>query len=426
MNMLDSIEINVKNIKDTFLELASIDAPSYGERETADVLKGKLEALGFEVTEVPPVSACSGKEAACSGKEAAQAQTFSEKNETCCNAGEYAGNIYAFLKGDLPGPPILFSAHMDTVEPSRGKKPQLVNNDMIVSDGSTVLGADDICGIVEILEAVRALKASGISHRDIEVLFTFAEEVFSRGAAVMDYSMIRSKQAYVLDMSGEVGSAANQAPTLIQFEVTVKGKSSHAGFAPENGINAIAALCSGIADIKQGRIDDQAARGVSGFQKGTLNIGTIEGGRASNIVSEHARCKGEIRSLDHETALGMLRDAEKTFNSAAEAYGASATVEHEVCIKAYETPKSSRAVMDFKLACSMLGLPGKVKSTYGGSDNNNFAQHGIEGVVLSCGVYKGHTTEEYTLVREMIKGAVLTAQLACMEDAEAEACKRKQ
>ena len=86
--------INEKRIVEEFRELVAIDSPSYGERAMADRLKEKLAALGFTVAEDDAGAHYKGN----------------------------AGNLYGLLKGTPPGEPLLFSSHMDTVEPSCGKK----------------------------------------------------------------------------------------------------------------------------------------------------------------------------------------------------------------------------------------------------------------------------------------------------------------
>ncbi len=91
---------------------------------------------------------------------------------------------------------------MDTVEPGLGKHAVFHENGKITSSGDTILGADDVCGLVEILEAVRILKEKQIPHRDIEVVFPIAEEVFIRGTDQLDFTKLRAKEAYVLDLSG--------------------------------------------------------------------------------------------------------------------------------------------------------------------------------------------------------------------------------
>jgi tripeptide aminopeptidase len=124
---------------------------------------------------------------------------------------------------------------MDTVEPGSNKKAVVQDDHTITSDGTTVLGADDVSGIVSILEAARVLKKKKIPHRSIEILFTFAEEVYIKGSGVFDYSVVKAKEAYVLDLDGPVGTAAYKAPTLVAFTAEIIGKAAHAGFARNRG-----------------------------------------------------------------------------------------------------------------------------------------------------------------------------------------------
>ena len=74
--------------------------------------------------------------------------------------------------------------------------------------GCSVFGSSRLGGAVEILGGIRRVLASGKPHRDIEVLFPIAEEVYTKGSRVFDFSRIRAKEAYVLDLSGPVGTAA--------------------------------------------------------------------------------------------------------------------------------------------------------------------------------------------------------------------------
>ena len=83
-----------------------------------------------------------------------------------------------------------------------------------------------MAGLVEILEGIRSVKEAGVPHRDIEILFTIAEELYIKGSSVFDFSKVRAKEAYVLDISGPVGSAAYKAPSLISYQVVVTGKAS--------------------------------------------------------------------------------------------------------------------------------------------------------------------------------------------------------
>lgn len=361
-------------ILDLFTELVSLDSLSFGERAVADVLIRELEALGFEVSE----------------------------DDTGACLGSDTGNLYARLKGTNPAKmPVLLSAHMDTVVPGIGKKACIdFDKGIITSGGDTVLGADDVAGLVGILEGTRLAVQSG-DYGDIEVLFTVAEEVYGKGSKAFDYSRIQAETAFVVDMSGPVGKAAKAAPSIIAFEFEITGKSAHSGFAPQDGINAIAAAAGIIADTRQGLIEEGL----------TLNIGTINGGTASNIVPDSCRCTGEVRGCDHDAACLAVKQLAERIDEKCAAAGAEYTFSSEVMIRAYETAETDRSCAVFKRACSNLGLTGELVSTKGGSDNNIFAEHGIRGIVLSCGMENTHTVNEFIRIAEMEKGAELVAEI---------------
>ena len=367
--------MNKERITDLFTGLVEVDSLSRGERRMADILTAKLKELGFEVTE----------------------DNAGEK------FGSDTGNLYAFLKGTDPGKkPVLFSAHMDTVVPGIGKK-ALIDRDTgkITSEGDTILGADDAAGIAQILEAVRSVQERGEAYGDIEVLFTVAEEVYTIGASEFDYSRIKSPAAYVIDLSGSIGTAAVAAPSIIAFEFTVNGRPAHAGFDPGAGINAIAIVSDIIAETKQGLIADGL----------TLNIGTIHGGSVSNIVSETCTCTGEVRGNDHEAACAALEDLQDRVRQKADEAGAKYLFSYKVMIKAYRTDESSDVCKAFTSACRSLDIEPEFISTRGGSDNNVFAEHGIPGIVVGCGMENTHTTSEYIYLDDLYKGAELIEKI---------------
>ena len=366
-------EIHQERLLSDFLDLTTGSAESLDERRVAELLTEKLRDLGFSVTE----------------------------DDAGQNLGGNAGNLYGVLKGTLAGPPLLLSAHMDTVKPGCHKKPVLHENGTITSDGTTVLGADDAAGLAEILEGIRSVREAGIPHRDIEILFPVAEEIFIQGSNVFDFSRIQAKEAYVLDMSGPVGSAAVRAPSMFSFRVTVKGRASHAGFAPENGINAIAVAAQAIAAIPQGHVDPET----------TCNIGTITGGSAKNIVPEQCICTGEVRGFSHEKVLHCIEEIRNAFANAVQPHGASFVMETQEILRSYCVPEDAPVVTRFQRVCASLGFAGELRSTLGGSDNHNFVKAGISGIVLSCGMQRVHSTDESITVQELVRGSALVAGL---------------
>lgn len=142
---MKKITVKRERLVKEFCRLVSLDCESFHEREMADYLKKELMDLGLEVSE----------------------DDAGEKT------GGNAGNVYGLLPsnicGEDKGEPILFSAHMDTVKPGIGKKAVLMEDEVITSDGTTVLGADDLAGVAEILEMLRVIRGIVVANAMNEV-----------------------------------------------------------------------------------------------------------------------------------------------------------------------------------------------------------------------------------------------------------------
>lgn len=376
--------INKERMLKEFKYLVSIDSQSFGERRMADYLKNCLEDLGFAVREDD-------------AGERLKELFHTEMEQT-------TGNLYGFLKGMVPGEPLLLSAHMDTVKPGIGKKAVLHEDGRITSGGDTVLGADDLAGVVTILEALQTIREKNIPHPDIEVLFHVAEEVFSKGSRLFNYEILKSKQAYVFDMSGPVGSAAFAAPSILSIEICVRGKSSHAGFAPEKGIHAIKIAADAISEIQTGWVNGDT----------TVNIGTISGGTGKNVVPAECFVTGEVRSMDHEKAMRQAEQIRHIFERRAVLAGGQAEVTITEEVHAYRTKESDPVVQKFRQACKNAGVECNLRETFGGSDNNNYMLHDISGIVAACAMENVHSCQEYTTQEELAKSARLAVELIKM------------
>lgn len=374
--------INKNRLVSQFKKMVEFDSETYHEREIADYLTKELKELGFEVWE---------DDAGIKLKE--RITGYGSQSPT--------GNLYGFLKGTLNASPVLLSAHMDTVRPGIGKRAVEDENGVITSEGDTVLGADDLSGIAAILEAVRVAKEQNLPYSDIEVLFPVAEENYGKGSQLFDYSKVRSKQAYVFDLSGEIGLAATAAPTLISFEVKVKGRNAHAGFCPQLGINAIEIGAHAIAQLKQGWVDEET----------TVNIGKISGGKQTNIVSDECIALGEIRSLKDHRAMEELEKLKDIFEQTAARFQGSVEFWYEKQIEAYDIGEEEEVVTRFRNVCEEIGLKPETQYTLGGSDNNHFVRNGIRGIVVACGMNEVHTPKEYTTVNQLEKSAALALGL---------------
>lgn len=348
-----------------FCRLVSIDSPSFSEREMADYLTGVF----------------------------AENQITLEEDEAGSYYGGNSGNLYGYWKGTLEGDPILFSMHMDTVEPGKGKKAIVHEDGKITSDGTTVLGADDLAAIAGVIEAVRRITEQKTAHRDVEFLISIAEEQHLRGSQVFDFSRIKAKESYVLDKTGQIGSAAVAAPSLATFEAEVLGKAAHAGFAPEDGINAVLAASKAVCRIPLGHVGTEM----------TVNIGSIQSDFATNIVPPACTVKGEVRSFSHEAVLRQLKDIQNIFEEEAAVAGGSVKFQEDILFQAYVTPEDAAVVRRYEEVCHRIGIQPVLEKTLGGSDQNHLCANGIRGMVLASAMQQAHSGSEYTTVSDMEK-----------------------
>ena len=348
--------INRKRLLDEFFELIRIDSPTKNEREIADILKNRLENMGLEVTE----------------------------DSTGELIGGNCGNVFAYLKGNLPEvPTVLFSAHMDTVDPCLNIEPVL-HEGIITSAGPTILGADDKSGIAPILEALKTILENKVPHGDIQVIFSVAEEGGLNGAKNLDKALLKADFGFVLDCVGGPGEIILAAPGQDRINVTINGRSAHAGFAPEEGISSILVAAKAIANMPTGRIDEET----------TANIGTIQGGRATNIIADKVEIACEARSRDLEKLESQTSQMCIAFKRYAEEMGAMANLEVVRLYDPFTLMEKSQVAVIASQAAKSIELRATFGTTGGGSDANYYNRYGIPCVVLGTGMQKPHTTQE--------------------------------
>lgn len=356
--------INRERMLNEFIQLVQIDSLTRNERQMADTIKGKLQEMGIDYVE----------------------------DRAGDKIGGNTGNIICTVKGSKPVPAVLLMAHMDTVTPGIGKKP-VVEGGYIRSDGSTVLGGDDVAGIECILEAIRVLREDGIPHGDIQIAFTVAEEGGLFGSKNLDYSKIYAKYGFVLDSDGPIGSAAVKAPSQNKIYVDIKGKAAHAGICPEKGINAVQIASEAISGMKLGRIDFET----------TANIGVIKGGTETNIVCEKVEIKAEARSRNKQKLDEQTAHMKECFDKAVLKYGGSVEFRAELEYPSFDISRDSAIAGILGKAAKDAGLELQLVETGGGSDTNIINGKGIQAVDLSVGMDNVHSVEERILIDDLIK-----------------------
>lgn len=359
--------INRERLVDSFLQLVAIDSPSGDEEEIAAELERRLKALGVETSQ------------------------------------DAHGNVLGRRPGI--GEPILLSAHMDTVEPGRGITPIFDGDDIIRSDGTTILGADNKAGCAVILEVIQSAIEDRAETRPIEVAISRGEEVGLVGASNMDYSRITAKVAIVIDSGGPPSSVQGAAPYSYGYTVEVHGRSAHAGLEPEKGIPAITIAAEAVLGLPQGRIDFET----------TGNVGKIAGGLVTNAVPDFCRIDGEMRSMEFEKVESLVSQARAHLEDVRKRNpGARLEERFQMGYPGYKLgPDDPAAKLLFGVLTS-LGMTPNPHPVGGGTDGNVFRGKGIASVVIGRGGYNQHTRDEYLVIPEMLECAAVVE--ACVRN----------
>ncbi|HAQ08567.1 MAG TPA: hypothetical protein DCR24_14010 [Bacillus bacterium] len=365
--------INNERLLNEFLELVQIDSETKYETEIARVLKQKFTDLGLEVFE----------------------------DDTTAETGHGAGNLICTLNGTKDGvDTIYFTSHMDTVVPANGVKPS-IKDGYVVTDGTTILGADDKAGLAVMLETIRVLKEQSIPHGTIQFIITVGEESGLVGAKVLDPSLVKAKYGYALDSDGKVGNIIVAAPTQAKVAAVIHGKTAHAGVAPEKGISAITIAAKAVSRMPLGRIDEET----------TANIGRFQGGTQTNIVCDRVEILAEARSLIPEKMESQVSKMKEAFESAAQEMGGKADVEVQVMYPGFKFGEGDLVVELARKAAAKIGRSCELLQSGGGSDANVIAGFGIPTVNLSVGYEEIHTTNERMPIEELEKLSEMVVEL---------------
>ncbi len=356
--------VNKERLINNFIKMVETDSVSFKEGKMRDLIKSEFTMRGLEVEED--------------------------------NAGEMlngeAGNLLVRIPGTINRDPLLFSAHMDTVEPGNGIKAIVTDDGFIRSAGDTILGSDDKAAIAAMMEAYDVIKENELNHPPLEFLFTISEEQGLQGAKVFDFNKLESKIGYTLDAGGDPGTIIVQSPCQNEIEYTVYGKAAHAGMNPEDGVNAIQLAASAMSVMPCGRIDDET----------TCNFGIIEGGKARNIVADFCCIKGEARSLERKKLDEITDKLERIFKTEVEKQGGKGEVIIKFLYPEIQLDPGEKVINLAVRAAEKIGITTSLVSTGGGSDASIINGNGIRCANLGIGMTDVHTTDEHISITDLV------------------------
>lgn len=286
-----------------------------------------------------------------------------------------------------------------------------VGEDLIVTDGHTLLGADDKAGIAEIVGAVAYLIAHPeIKHGDIRIGFNPDEEI-GLGAHKFDVEKFGVKWAYTMD-GGEVGELEFENFNAAAAKIRVKGRNVHPGYAKNKMINSLL-VANEYASLLPANETPGTTEGYEGFYHLIGMEGEVENTVLSYIVRDHDREKFEARKQALLNYAAQLN----------EKYG-EGTVTVELKDQYYNMRQQVEPLMyiiDIAFAAMQeAGVTPKVKAIRGGTDGAQLSFKGLPCPNIFAGGLNFHGRYEFVPVQSIekamnvvVKIAELTAKRYC-------------
>lgn len=344
------------------------------------------------------------------------------------------GYLYATLPSntDKKVPTIGFIAHMDTSPDASGAnvRPRIVKNydggdivlndslitsptkfpelldhvgeDLIITDGTTLLGADDKAGIAEIVQAmVYLLQHPEIKHGKIRVGFNPDEEI-GLGAHHFDVEKFGCDFAYTMDGS-EVGEIEFENFNAASAKITINGCSVHPGYAKEKMVNAVR-IATELVGMLPADETPETTEGYEGFFHLTNISGTVEKAQLSFIIRDHDREYFESRKSEMTEAVEAINDK----------YGNIAMLElKDQYYNMREKIEDKMYIIDIaKQAIAQTGAAPKVKAIRGGTDGAQLSFMGLPCPNIFAGGLNFHGPHEFCPVQSLEK-AMMTIINIC-------------
>jgi len=347
-----------------------------------------------------------------------------------------SGLVQATLPGNKPGAPVIgFLAHLDTFPgvPGRGVRPILHRNydgreivlaggcrlspantlvlaclfghDLITSDGTTLLGADDKAGVAEIMTLIgRLLAAPDLPHGPLRIAFTPDEEV-GRGTEHFDVAGFGAACAYTVD-GGEAGGFEAENFNAVNLKVTIHGVSSHTGTARCRMINAVAAAGELATGVPAG-MRPETTDGHQGF----LHPDGIEGN------AERVTMRWLIRDFTEEGLAAKRRLFRLAQRHLEAKYPGLRIVNrvtaryHNMAAKLAEDPRISAHALE---AIGRAGLDPIRQSIRGGTDGARLTYMGLPTPNLFTGGMNVHSRREFVSVQWMEKAVEVLQHLTAL------------
>ncbi len=346
------------------------------------------------------------------------------------------GIVTATIPGNRPAPAIAWFAHMDTSPEASGRnvKPvvhrnydgtdlvlpgaddriirvdetaelaALTGQTLITSDGTTLLGADDKCGVAVIMTAAARLMADRtIAHGPIRVCFTCDEEI-GRGTDHIDLSALDCVAGYTLDGEGH-GIIEAETFSADLATVTLRGYNIHPGLAKGKMTNAIRLAAAFIDRLPQRRLSPETTADREPF----LHPYVLSGGVEQTEVRILLR---SFDTADLGTQAELLRHIAATLTAEHPRANIRIDIKKQYRNMAEALSKHPHVVAKAQEAMARLNLDYRMEHIRGGTDGSRLTEKGLPTPNLSTGMHNFHSPLEFACLEEMQQAVDVLVELA--------------
>ena len=280
---------------------------------------------------------------------------------------------------------------------------QYKGQDIIVTDGTTLLGADDKAGVTEIVSAMEYLiKHPEIKHGKIRIGFTPDEEI-GQGADHFNVEKFNAEWAYTMD-GGEIGELEYENFNAAGAKVTFNGLNVHPGYAYHKMINSMRIAQQFVGMLPRSETPEHTT-GYEGFYHLTNVEGTVEKSTLSYIIRDHDSDRFDRRKKEMQHLVNKI-NAE---------FGANTAV-LEIKDQYYNMREKVEPVMHIVdlafQAMESVGVTPKVKPIRGGTDGSRLSYMGLPCPNIFAGGHNFHGRFEYVPVQSMEKATMVIVKIA--------------
>lgn len=382
-------------------EESGITPSTSGQRVFAEALVKELEALGLEEISLDDNSYLMATlPSNLEDKEVPTIGFISHLDTSPDMSGEgVKPRIVSYAGGDI----VLNEAENIVLSPRMfPEMEQYIGQDLIVTDGTTLLGADDKAGVAAIISAVAYLKEHPeIKHGKIRIGFTPDEEI-GAGADHFDVEKFGCEFAYTVD-GGEIGELEYENFNAAAAKVVFSGRNVHPGTAKDKMVNA-SLLAVEFASMLPADQRPETTEGYEGFFHLTTMVGSVEQAVLQYIVRDHSRELFEQKKQLLEQITAQLNKK----------YPGMVSLEmHDQYYNMREIVEPKKYIVDLASeAMEAVGVKPQIKPIRGGTDGARLSFMGLPCPNLFTGGHNFHGRYEYIPIPSLQKSMETVVKIA--------------